>query len=340
MVAGGTEARSGLPEPLASVRGSNRHRSGERGFALVFVIWGLGLISLIALTVITAGRYRILAAANLVENAKAEALAEAGVNLRRLELRAAFSSGSPNTLPFATNGEPLLCTMPQGALAVLTVEDEAGKADLNTASPKLMSALLRGFGAGSQEADHVAMAIAEFSHPATNAVLDDVAFRAYAADGRAYGPKRGPFATVLELDQVIGMRLDLLRAVLPYVTVHSRSPGVDPRVAAPALLAALAGDEPARVAQLAGAARGHRAGEAAARGVPLQFLSPSTGRSFLVRAEVRTPAGGSFAREAIVELAAGEMDELREWRRGQGRFDKHFSAAVRSPDVAQRWPPC
>ena len=81
-------------------------------------------------------------------------------------------------------------------------------------------------------------------------------------------------------------------------------------------------------------------GEAAARGVPLQFLSPSTGRSFLVRAEVRTPVGGSFAREAIVELAAGEMDELREWRRGQGRFDKHFSAAVRSPDVAQRWPPC
>jgi general secretion pathway protein K len=304
------------------------------------VIWGLGLISLIAMTVITAGRNRILAAANLIENAKAEALAEAGVNLRRLELRAAFSGGSPNTLPFATNGEPVLCTMPQGALAALAVEDEGGKADLNTASPRLMSALLRGFGAGSREADHVAVAIAEFSRPATNVVLDDVAFRAYAADGRAYGPKMGPFETVLELDQVIGMRLDLLRAVLPYVTVHSGNPGVDPRVAAPALLAALAGDEPARVAQLAGSARGHPAGEAS-RGVPLQFLSPSSGRSFLVRAEVRTPAGGSFAQEAIVEPAAGEtLDELREWRRGQGRFDKHFGAAVRGPDAAQRWPPC
>jgi hypothetical protein len=33
------------------------------------------------------------------------------------------------------------------------------------------------------------------------------------------------------------------------------------------------------------------------------------------------PAGGSFAQEAIVELRAGEMpDELREWRRVQGRF--------------------
>jgi general secretion pathway protein K len=324
-----------------SITESNRQCSGERGFALVLVIWGLGLISLIALTVITAGRYRILAAANLIENAKAEALAEAGVNLLRLELRAAFSSGSLNALRFATNGEPLLCTMPQGALAALAVEDEGGKADLNAASPRLMSALLRGFGAGSEEADYVAAAIAEFSRPAANVVLDDIAFRAYAADGRAYGPKKGPFETVLELDQVIGMRLDLLRAILPYVTVHSRQSGVDPRVAAPALLAALAGLEPARVAQPMGAARGNPAGQGTPRGVPSQFLAPSTGRSFLVRAEVRTPAEGWFAREAIVELAAGEIpEELREWRRGQGRFGTHFSAAVRSPDVVQRWPPC
>jgi general secretion pathway protein K len=301
------------------------------------VIWGLGLISLIALTVITVGRYRNLVIANLIENAAAEALAEAGVNLRRLELRAAFSSDFPNTLPFPTNGEPQLCTMPQGALAALAVEDEGGKADLNTASPQLMSALLRGFGAGTEEADRIAAAIADFSRPATNPVLADVAFLAYAQDGRAYGPKAGPFETVLELDQVIGMRPELLQAVLPYVTVHSRTPGVDPRVAAPALLAALAGFEPARVTQLVGAAR-DRAGETP-RGVPSQYLSPSTGRSFLVRAEVRTPAGGLFAQEAIVEMIVGEMsDELREWRRGQDR--SYFSDATRLQGRERLWPPC
>jgi general secretion pathway protein K len=323
-----------------SMSGFNRYSSGERGFALVLVIWGLGLIALIALTVITAGRYRILTAANLIENAKAEALAEAGVNLIRLELRAALSGGSLSTLRFTTNGEPLLCTMPQGALAALSIEDEGGKADLNTASPRLMSALLRGFGAGSEEADQIAAAITEFSRPAANAVLDDVTVRAYAADGRIYGPKKGPFETVLELDQVIGMRFDLLRAVLPYVTVHSRNPGVDPRVAAPALLAALAGLGPTSVAQLAGAKR-DGAREAMVRGIPLQFLSPSTGQSFLVRAEVRTLAGGTFAREAIVELAAGEMpDGLREWRRGQNRFGTHFNSAVPAPGVEQRRLPC
>ena len=77
-----------------------------------------------------------------------------------------------------------------------------------------MSALLRGFGAGAEEADRIAAAITDFSRPATNAVLDDVAFLAYAQDGRAYGPKAGPFETVLELDQVIGMRPELLQADL------------------------------------------------------------------------------------------------------------------------------
>jgi Type II secretion system (T2SS), protein K len=142
--------------------------------------------------------------------------------------------------------------------------------------------------------------------------------RNVAVAGRAYGPKQRRFETVLELDQVIGMRPELLQAVLPYVTVHSRTPGVDPRVAAPALLAALAGFEPARVTQLVGAARGG-AGDATPRGVPSQFLSLSPGRSFLVRAEVRTPAGGMFAQEAIVEMTAGEMpDELREWAAWSG----------------------
>ena len=228
--------------------------------------------------------------------------------------------------------------MPQGALAALAVEDEGGKADLNTASPQLMSALLRGFGAGAEEADRIAAAISDFSRPPTNAVLADVAFLAYAQDGRAYGPKAGSFETVLELDQVIGMRPELLQAVLPYVTVHSRTLGVDPRVAAPALLAALAGFEPARVTQLVGAAR-DRAGESTPRGVPSQFLSPSTGRSFLIRAEVRTPAGGLFAQEAIVEMMAGEMpDELREWRRGQGR--SFLSDATRLQGTERLWPPC
>jgi len=313
-------------------------RGGERGFALVLVIWGLGLISLIAFTVMTAERFRVLAAANLIENARAEALAEAGVNLVRLELVSALAGGTATPLRLATNGRPLICAMPGGALAALAVEDEGGKLDLNAASPKAVAALLRGFGAAVDEADRLAAAIAEFSHTSRNTVLDDVAFAAYAADGRAYGPKKGPFDSAFELDQVLGMRPELLRAILPYVTVHSHKPGVDPRVAAPALLAALAGDDVAAVAQLA--TDDEAAAEASVRGVPSEFLSPSTNRSFLIHAEARTPGGGSFAREAVVGLTAGDPPELLyEWRRGGARFRARLDVAS-GRSRANSWPPC
>ena len=63
----------------------------EGGFALVLVIWGLGLISLLVVSVMTTARYRVITASNIAESTNAEALAEAGVNLVRLELLARLS---------------------------------------------------------------------------------------------------------------------------------------------------------------------------------------------------------------------------------------------------------
>jgi general secretion pathway protein K len=311
--------------------------AGNQGFALVLVIWGLGLIGLIALTVITAERFRIQAAANVIENAKAEALAEAGINLIRLELASAATAGSPQQLRFSPGGVPVWCVMPGGALAALAVEDEGGKIDLNTASTKAVSAMLRGFGAEFDEADRLASAIAEFARPPANAVLNDAIRASYAQAGRAYGPKTAPFETVFELDQVIGMRTDLLRAVLPYVTVHSRTPGIDPRVARSALLTALAGGMAATVREFA---PGDEPRGDAVHGAPAAFLSPSTNRSYLLHAEIRLRGGATFTQQAIVELSGGDPpDALREWRRGSSRFGTRLDDAARSGG-GKSWPRC
>ena len=42
----------------------------------------------------------------------------------------------------------------------------------------------------------------------------------YAAAGLAWGAKDAPFETVTELEQVLGMRPALYRALAPYLTVH------------------------------------------------------------------------------------------------------------------------
>ena len=51
----------------------------QRGLALIAVLWGLVLLSVIALSVTTTSRTETRLAFNLAENAKARALAEAGV---------------------------------------------------------------------------------------------------------------------------------------------------------------------------------------------------------------------------------------------------------------------
>ena len=291
----------------------------EGGFALVMVIWAIGIISLLALSFIGAARYRVQAAANIAEAARAEALAEAGVNIAKLDLVSGLA-GYPDATRFRPGAPPVRCSMPQGGVAAIAIDDEGGKIDLNAASPKLFELMLAGFGAAPDHAQKLAAAIADFGSTATDDVLADAERRDYAVAGRPYGPKKALFETTLELDQVIGMPHDLFRSVLPYVTVHSRRPGVDPQLASPVLLAALDG---ANVGTVAAMMRGEISGNDLASLVerlPLGVAAPSARRSFLIHVEVSVPGQSVFVREAIVELANGPKPLLlREWRRGERR---------------------
>jgi general secretion pathway protein K len=208
----------------------------EGGFALIVVIWGIGIISLLMLGVITTARYRTVSARNAVENAKAEALAEAGIGLLRIALSTRAASGSLAADGLSDQAKAIVCSMPEGAVAALAVRDEGGTVDLNTAAPELIAALLAGLGADTAQSDKLAKNVADFSQRSRSETADSVVAREYAALGLKHGPKRAPFETIYELGQVPGFSRQLLRSVLPLVTVHSHSPGIDPKAADPVLL--------------------------------------------------------------------------------------------------------
>ncbi|WFU66686.1 type II secretion system minor pseudopilin [Bradyrhizobium brasilense] len=327
--------------------------SKDSGFALLVVIWVVGLLSLIASTLITTSHYRLKATSNAIESAKAARLAEAGIGLAELALAGQLSGSPLESSQGASFGlvagsrEPVLCMLPTGASAAILAEDEGGKLDLNLAQPELIAALLRGLGASEQEAPQLAASIARFARVSINKGHDEAEDQAYAADGRTFGPKRAPFDTPLELDQVVGMRRALLEALLPYVTVFSHHPGIDPRLAAPALLAALAG-RPSRTVQALAQPPATRAqlaqqiGEIAAEPIPADLVAPSSRTSFLINVEVMTPGAGYFAREAIVEWqGASARLATREWRRGRGRFRQILAAQIDHQRRAlPRWPRC
>ena len=315
-------------------RGGRRTRRVRRGgFALITVIWGLGVIALLVLGFVAAARLRAQIAGNINGAAQAGALAEAAVNIAILDLVAAVNAPAANAARFPRDGEPVFCTLPQGAAAALAVEDEGGKVDINAAPKPLLAQLLTGFGAEARSADEIAAAIITFRSPPANSLgADD---REYAQAGLGYGPKHAPFQSTLELDQVLNVPQDLFRAVLPFVTVYSCQPAVNTRLAPPALLAALAG-EPADVVQAL-----------AERPYPndLDRNDPRLRRSqgapaitgaFLIHAEVLLPNGGFFVREALVALRAadGAAYAVREWRGGaahyRGRLEQMQGRAARS----------
>ncbi len=119
---------------LVSVNGAGS--GGRRGLALVVVLWVLVLLSLIAASFTRATRTEVNVTRNLVDNAKAEALAEAGVYLAILALLDPDPAQRPRP-----DGTPWKVAF-GGAEITVSVQDEGGKIDLNHAPDELLRGLL------------------------------------------------------------------------------------------------------------------------------------------------------------------------------------------------------
>jgi general secretion pathway protein K len=286
---------------------------------LLVVLSVLGLLAVVAASFSQVARTHMRLAAVASEGARAEALADAGVHIVILDLIAARDEPSP-ARRFALDATPLACSIGgDGATLTLAVRDEAGKVDLNIATPALLRALVLGLGLSGREA--AVDAILDYRDQDDDRRISGAERPEYLAAGRPHGPRNGPFLAVEEVAGVLGLTQADADRLRPFVTIHSGLAAIDPSVASQALIEVLA--------------RGlHEAGPSLAEGglgagglsgmdersgrLPPQFLAASTRRAFAVRAEARTAAGAVFVREAIVELVAAGSPAfaLRRWYRG------------------------
>lgn len=307
----------------------------RRGFALLVVIWGVGVITLLIVSFMTTARARLQAAFNAAGVTETQLLADGAVNLAIVTLVAEQNIvPSTNDRP-PHDGAPVYCSL-SGAAVSIAIEDEEGKVDLNTASDKLMETMLIGFGVDPREAGALSRAITEFREQPANAVEGGSAAAAYP--DRPFGPKRMPFQTTLELDQVSGFEPALTRLLLPFVTVHSRSPGVDPSIAPPALFAALSGNRPDIVRALA-ARPDPRSVDRRDSRFPKEFAQlGSQAGAFLIHVEVARPNGAIGVEEALVRIGGvGGADPftILELRRGRARDKERLRAMA-----GRGLPPC
>jgi Type II secretory pathway, component PulK len=152
-----------LPATGGSLQPLEDHNPPERrfpaGFALVLVLCVLAVLSVIAVTLIRETREETRFEGAVIEDAKAEALAEGGIQQTMAELLTPPGNGA-----WVADGASHQIRLGEGVV-VIRIEDESGRIDLNRADLATLESMLVSIGLPTDEAQHLAAAIADYRDP-------------------------------------------------------------------------------------------------------------------------------------------------------------------------------
>lgn len=277
----------------------------SRGVALIAVLWLSVLLAVIAGSLLTTTRSELRLARNLLDSARADALAEGGIYLAIPHLLDRDAATR-----WTVDGAVHVVELESGKLEI-AAQDAAGRVDLNAAPPELLAGLFGAAGVDPDEAAILAARIADWRDRDENAMPDGAEQADYDAAGLAARVGNAPFATPGEILRIPGIDMALYGVIEGAVTVWSRQRGIDP-VAAPRLaLLALPGMSESSADALIAA---RTDAEPDPRGTHLLPFIPDEARRWLARgggrvvyllAQAQTREGGIFRREAVVELRPG-----------------------------------
>lgn len=287
-------------------------RRSQRGVALVAVLWGVLLLSVLAVSFATRAGTDARLARNDLDRAEATNLADAGVYwavrelLRPAEGRRIAVDGSTYAIAF------------RGVQLHIEVQDEGGKIDLNAAAPELIRGVLVAAGADATSAEQIAAAIADWRDSDDQRRPDGAETADYVAAGLATAPRNSAFLLLGELRAVFGMTPDLFAAATPLLTVNSGAAGIDPMLAPTPVLLALPGMTRTQASDLAGSRRTAMDAAGLLTGAATAFLVGSTGKVHAIRVAVEAPSGARFVRRAVVQLTGQPQRPYRFLQWGEG----------------------
>jgi general secretion pathway protein K len=265
----------------------------DYAMALIAVLWGVALLSIIATTFLWSGSVSYRVARNSIETAQVDAIAEAAV------ARAAISLlTSRSDLRWRVDGVAYSFNF-GGEVGKISIQDELGRIDLNHADRGLLLGLFQSVGLGVEAASRLVDKILDWRESGLARRLNGATTQDYRAAGHAYLPRNGAFQSVDELKLVMDMTPELFRRVEPAVTVYSGSQFIDPRVAPREALLALPGMDPSKAASIV-ATRTTAASVPVASNLSAASMSV-VGRAFAIRTEIDKPHG-TLVRGAVIRL--------------------------------------
>jgi len=274
-------------------------RPRQWGFALVLVLWTLALLGIIAGSFAFEMRSESRLASHFVARVQAEALAEAGVRLAIVRLLQARAGSR-----WRADGTPYTAAV-EGREVTIRIRSVQGKADLNRAADGLLRAVVGAATADESERDRITDAILDWRDGNHNRRLHGAEDPDYVAAGYPYGSRDGPFLSVAELKQVMGMNARVYARLAPMVTIFSGRPRIEPASAPESVLRALPGVDAAALEAFLAARDA-----AAERGsAPLTAALGSAGGFVSAPVSSVAPRAGTF--EVIAEAV---LDDARAYR--------------------------
>ena len=263
--------------------------STDAGFVLVSVIWIAGLLAVVATAFAITVRSHTLAGSNVIYNTRAESVADGMALATALRLATPASANEP----FKLNAKPTHCQWSDDIAVAISIQDQGGLVDLNTASPDLLKALLQGVGTNDATSVGLVAALQDFRDPDSQSASGGIEPANFP--GKVYGPKNAPLAIPEEIDQVPELDDALFHRLMPFVTVYSQQAGIDLSSA------------PQKLLDLLGT-----------RDAALRFASPSPAKTFSIDVTAELRNGSRYRRQALVSLLR-QPDRpfaILAWRRG------------------------
>jgi general secretion pathway protein K len=264
----------------------------NRGFILVAVLWLAGLIAALATGFMLTVRIEALTAANVNQNAQSEYIADGMARLTAWRL-------AVHPENYSSDAGSFQCIWNDRVAVAVTIQDQAGLADLNVMPPMFFETLFLKLGAASVRAKDLSMAMVDFRDADSVSMTGAAEPQTYP--DRDFGPKNSPFQAIEEIDQLPGMDELLYEKLLPLVTVHSSQPGIDP-LSAPTNLRQLFGE----------------ANDGVFTGALVNYQGSSQRKTFGIDVRVTNDNGSRFRRRAIAVVLQQPKQPFvfLEWQRG------------------------
>jgi general secretion pathway protein K len=283
-------------------------RRREGGFALLLVIWVLAILAVVAAGFAASTRSETRLTRNLLEAARARALAEAGI----ARATDALLQADPR-LRWRADGTPYGMEFAGGTIRI-RIADENGKVDLNLTPTEVLSGLC------------TELAIADDT---CAALVDGVTARRRAAAPPApptfhfnaspptADRQDAAFTTVEELRQIPSVDAAAFARLRPFITVYSQNGRIDPMVAPREVLLAIPGIDPGAVDRLL-ATRGTGSLFAPPPTIPGAdaYLAPGQLQNATIIAEAHSPGGASATERSVIALTGQPLAPVQvlEWR--------------------------